>query len=73
MQDRLADVLLADAGLSAFMNGQISQQRFMNNLAAIWAGLPASSGRSKYHGIAGNHSTVSLAYFRSEIAKIAPG
>jgi hypothetical protein len=72
MQDRLADVLLADAGLSAFMNGQISQQRFMNNLATIWAGLPTSSGRSKYHGIAGNQATVSLAYFRSEIAKIAP-
>ncbi len=73
MQDRLADVLLADAGLPAFRAGQISQQRFMNNLAAIWAGLPTTSGQSKYHGIAGNRATVSLAYFRSEIAKIAPG
>ncbi|SFR59517.1 hypothetical protein SAMN04488005_3125 [Yoonia tamlensis] len=73
MQDRLADVLLADAGLPAFMAGQISQQRFMNNLAGIWAGLPTSSGRSKYHGIAGNQATVSLAYFQAEIAKIAPG
>jgi hypothetical protein len=73
MQDRLADVLLADAGLPAFMAGDLSQQRFMNNLAGIWAGLPTSSGQSKYHGIAGNRATVTLAYFRSEIAKIAPG
>ncbi|MDO6590869.1 hypothetical protein DS901_10740 [Loktanella sp. D2R18] len=73
MQDRLADVLLLDAGLPAFLAGDLSQQRFMNNLAGIWAGLPTSSGRSKYHGVAGNRATVTLAYFRSEIAKIAPG
>ncbi|KJZ19477.1 hypothetical protein TW80_09830 [Loktanella sp. S4079] len=73
MQDRLADVLLEDAGFSAFLAGDLSQTRFMNNLASIWAGLPTSSGRSKYHGFAGNRATVTLAYFQSEIAKIAPG
>jgi len=73
MQDRLADVLLLDAGFPDFMAGQLSEQQFMNNLAAIWAGLPTSSGRSKYHGVAGNRATVTLAYFRSEIAKIRPG
>jgi hypothetical protein len=72
LQDKLADVLLADAGFSGFQAGRISQQKFMNNLAAIWAGLPTSTGRSKYHGHAGNRATVTLAYFRSEIAKIAP-
>lgn len=73
MQDRLADVLLADAGFATFMAGELSEQRFMNNLAAIWAGLPTSTGRSKYHGIAGNRATVTLAYFQAEIAKIRPG
>lgn len=73
MQDRLADVLLADAGFPAFMAGELSEQRFMNNLAAIWAGLPTSTGRSKYHGVAGNRATVTLAYFQAEIAKIRPG
>ncbi|WP_245882630.1 hypothetical protein [Yoonia sediminilitoris] len=72
LQDRLADVLLVDAGFPAFMAGQLSQRQFMNNLAAIWAGLPASDGRSKYHGIAGNRATVTLAYFKSEIAKLGP-
>lgn len=73
MQDRLADVLLADAGFPDFMAGQLSEQQFMNNLAAIWAGLPTSTGRSKYHGVAGNRATVTLAYFQAEIAKIRPG
>ena len=73
LQDKLADVLLEDAGYSRFMAGQLSQRKFMDNLAAIWAGLPASNGKSKYHGYAGNRATISLAYFRSEIAKISPG
>lgn len=72
LQDKLADVLLADAGFARFRAGQISQEKFMNNLAAIWAGLPTTSGRSKYHGYAGNRATVTLAYFHAEIAKIAP-
>lgn len=72
LQDKLADVLLADAGFPRFIAGDLSQQKFMNNLAAIWAGLPTSSGQSKYHGVAGNRATVTLAYFRSEIAKITP-
>ncbi len=72
LQDRLADVLLADAGFDKFLDGRISQRKFMNNLAGIWAGLPTSSGRSKYHGYAGNRATISLAYFQSELSKIGP-
>jgi len=72
LQDRLADVLLADAGFAAFMDGRLGPQKFMNNLAGIWAGLPTSSGRSKYHGYAGNRATITLAYFKAEIAKITP-
>ena len=71
LQDRLADVLLVEAGFAAFLAGDLPQKAFMDNLAAIWAGLPSSNGLSRYHGIAGNRATVSLAYFQSEIARIA--
>ncbi len=73
MQDRLADVLLADADMPLFMAGQIGEAEFIDNLAAIWAGLPTSTGRSKYHGVAGNKATVTLAYLQSEVAKLRPG
>ena len=72
LQDRLADVLLEDAGFSKFMSGRMGRSQFMNNLAGIWAGLPTTSGQSKYHGYAGNRATISLAYFRSEMSKIGP-
>ncbi len=72
LQDQLADVLLEDAGLSKFMAGRLGTEAFINNLAAIWAGLPTTNGKSKYHGYAGNRATVTLAYFRSEIAKMRP-
>ena len=72
LQDMLADVLLADAGFRDFVAGDLDQQKFMNNLAGIWAGLPTLSGRSKYHGVAGNWATITLAHFRSEVAKIHP-
>lgn len=72
LQDRLADVLLAEAGFHKYLAGQISQRKFMDNLAGIWAGLPGSNGRSRYHGYAGNRATITLAYFKSELSKIGP-
>ena len=57
VQDRLADLLLAEAGLLEARAGRIGRHTFMNNLAKIWAGLPTSSGRSHYHGYAGNKAT----------------
>lgn len=73
IQDQLADELLAEAGLQAFNRGDISRHQFMNNLAKIWAGLPNSSGRSHYHGYAGNRATMTWAYFDSEMSDIFPG
>lgn len=70
MQDRLADILLQDAGYDSFRTGQTSRTAFMNNLAKIWAGLPNSSGRSHYHGYAGNAATMSWSNFDSEMARI---
>lgn len=70
VQDRFARELMKDAGLDAYMGGRISRKTFMNNLAAIWAGLPNSSGRSTYHGHAGNAATISWAEFSRSMAQI---
>ncbi|WP_375262146.1 hypothetical protein [Palleronia sp.] len=73
LQDRLADILLQDAGYDAFRANEIGQTAFMNNLARIWAGLPTSSGRSHYHGYAGNAATMSWASFEEEMSRIFQG
>ncbi|GAA3860370.1 hypothetical protein [Celeribacter arenosi] len=70
VQDRLADVLLREAGLEAFRARTLSRHGFMNNLAKIWAGLPTSSGKSHYHGYAGNRATITWEQFDREMAKI---
>jgi muramidase (phage lysozyme) len=70
MQDRLADILLQEAGLDAFRSGTLSRHGFMNNLAKIWAGFPNSSGRSHYHGYAGNAATMTWDRFDREMAAI---
>ena len=72
VQDALADVLLADAGFARFQNGTLSRKAFMNNLAKIWAGLPNSSGRSHYHGYAGNKAVISWSQFEAAMAQIRP-
>lgn len=63
VQDALALVLLEDAGLTAFRDGDMSRLRFMHNLARIWAGLPLPNGRSYYDGHAGNAATLTWAAF----------
>ena len=73
MQDRLADVLLAEAGLHRFRQGELGRVAFMNNLAKIWAGLPNSTGKSHYDGYAGNKATMSWARFDAAMKRIAPG
>ncbi|WP_373355814.1 hypothetical protein [Pseudoroseicyclus sp. CXY001] len=70
LQDRLADILLAEAGLGAYRAGEITRHQFMNNLARIWAGLPNSSGRSHYDGYAGNAATMSWAAFDQAMVAI---
>lgn len=72
LQDRLADVLLDQAGLAAFMHGEMEQASFMNNLARIWAGLPNASGKSHYAGVSGNKAGMSWARFTREMGRIFP-
>ncbi|MDV7144589.1 hypothetical protein R3X27_18070 [Tropicimonas sp. TH_r6] len=73
LQDRLANRLLEEAGLSRLAAGEMTRHQYMNNLAKIWAGLPTSSGKSHYHGYAGNRATMSWASFDAEMARIFPG
>ena len=72
VQDALADILLEDAGFSSFMQGKISRHRFMTNLAKIWAGFPTATGRSYYHGYAGNRAVISWDRFDAIMKKIFP-
>lgn len=73
VQDRLADLLLGDAGLMQVKAGEISQEAFMLNLAKIWAGLPVASGRSYYHGVAGNKAVLSYDSYARQVRRILGG
>ncbi|WP_415919816.1 hypothetical protein [Tateyamaria sp. SN6-1] len=73
VQDALADLLLKEAGITRFTAGDLSRHGFMNNLAKIWAGLPNDTGKSHYHGYAGNKATMSWSRFDAEMARIFPG
>lgn len=73
VQDALADRLLEEAGFSDLLAGRLERRGYMNNLARVWAGLPTSSGKSYYHGYAGNRATMSWAQFEAHMGKIFPG
>lgn len=72
LQDRMATLLLQEAGLDEFLSGQMDRVAFMNRIAKVWAGLPTSNGRSHYHGYAGNKAVLSWARFDTEMARIFP-
>lgn len=73
VQDRLADLLLADAGLDAVRRGGITHAAFLLNLAKVWAGLPTPSGRSYYHGVAGNRAVLSYDSYTNAVVDILGG
>ncbi|KAA2317427.1 hypothetical protein DL237_06455 [Pseudooceanicola sediminis] len=73
LQDRFADKLLQDAGYDAFLGNTLTRHGFMHNLAQVWAGLPTASGKSYYHGLAGNRAAMTWARFDAEMARIFPG
>src|SRR6056297_442492 len=73
VQDHLADMLLDDAGLDAARRGDIAQEAFLLNLAKVWAGLPTSSGRSYYHGVAGNRAVLSYDSYANAVEDILGG
>jgi len=73
LQDRLADLLLGDAGFTKVQTGAISPETFMHNLARIWAGLPTATGRSYYHGYAGNKAVISYDSYAAQVRRILGG
>lgn len=72
VQDKLANILLVEAGFHQFQAGVLDRHSFMNNLAKIWAGLPNSTGKSHYDGYAGNKASVSWARFDDVMGRISP-
>lgn len=72
VQDGLANILIVEAGYAEFMAGQISLDRFMDNLAGVWAGLPLKTGKSAHEGIAGNSATVTRTFYKEQMARIFP-
>ena len=70
VQDRMADLLLADAGLQAVLSGEMDRRTFKRNLARTWAGFPLPNGKSFYDGYAGNKATMSWKTFEAQIAQI---
>ncbi|WP_139784704.1 hypothetical protein [Roseovarius sp. A-2] len=73
LQDRLADMLLNNAGLTAVREGAIACAAFRLNLARVWAGLPTATGHSYYHGVAGNRAVLSHDGYRSAVGAILGG
>ena len=73
VQDRLANLLLGDAGFMKALKGEITAEAFMLNLAKIWAGLPLPSGRSYYQGYAGNKATMKYEVYAREVRRILGG
>ncbi|WP_123619067.1 hypothetical protein [Phaeobacter piscinae] len=69
-QNRMAALLISDAGYQKFAAGRMSRSKFMDNLARIWAGLPLVSGRSAYHGYAGNRATITRAFYSEQMERI---
>lgn len=70
LQDKLATVLLVQVGHTHFTKGKISLNRYMDNLAKVWAGLPLENGRSYYHKYAGNRATISRKFYMREMKRI---
>lgn len=50
-QDKMGIVFLREAGLESWLNGKIDDERFLERLSRIWAGVPSpSKGGSSYYG-----------------------
>lgn len=72
LQDRMADELIADAGLPDYLAGRIDRSAFLDGLARIWAGLPSASGRSAWHHVAGNRAGISRQTFDARFSALLP-
>jgi hypothetical protein len=53
-QDRMAVALLERRGLTSYLEGEITPQKFLGNVAKEWAGIPTLKNKSAWEGVAGN-------------------
>ena len=57
-QDKMAMVYLEEDGLSSYLSGNMSADKFANNVAGTWAALPMADGQSYHKGVGSNKSLV---------------
>jgi len=67
-QDKLATALMLEKGLGKYQSGNMSKGEFADNLSRVWSSMPNQSGRSSYHGVGSNRSTVSRGDFENVLS-----
>ncbi|SEB54556.1 Muramidase (phage lambda lysozyme) [Nitratireductor aquibiodomus] len=70
LQDRLAMHLLERRGLSKWLSGKMTDEKFMTGLSQEWASLPRADGRGSYKG---QRVGTSVAGLRSALGKVRKG
>lgn len=71
LQDRLAYQLLKSRGLNRWLSGQMTDEKFMDNLSKEWASLPYHTGKSYYNGDSMNNlALTSRSEFHAAIKKV---
>ena len=56
--------------LNKWLAGQISDAKFLNLLASVWASIPTTSGKSQYLGVGNNKAGVNVNSALSQLAEI---
>lgn len=69
-QDILGKNLLDNRGLQDYLDGNISKERFANNLAKEWAVLADSSGKSYYDDVGSNSAGVTFGETTDQLEKL---
>ena len=71
-QDNLAIQLLRQKGLDSWLSGKMTDDKFMDRLAQVWAGLPSPSknGASWYQGVGSNKAGISIAAVQNTLNDI---
>lgn len=70
LQDRLANILLHQAGAGEVSTGRISDALFLDQLAQVWAAFPMRDGRSAYAGIGRNKALMTRRTYEMRVAEI---
>lgn len=72
-QEKLGMALLEGRDYSKFKSGEITAEKFADNLAKEWAALPTASGKSFYDKTGSNKALVSRPDFMAQLEQAATG